>query len=564
VLPDSFFAPHANRPRLRIAVLADEGRVPRYLAEAITYVERSAVARVALIVRQRGARRPARPSLGYRLYRAWDERRRRSLEDPATPVELSTVVPSIETIDVTPIVGPDSDELTGDGLRAIGDHRLDVIVDCGLRPVHGPVLQAARYGVWRHTLGDPDGSGGGAPLFWEVRGDEPVSAVGLERIGDVAGVNLTLGKVVVATAPGASQVENRHRACWAATTLLVRALRDVQAQGEEFMARRAAMLGPAAARRRPRPAPGTAEMARWLGPYVTRRIVRSVRRGRERRVSHWRMAVRVGGPVLAEGTSMVRMEGFRWIDAPHGRFFADPFLVEAAEARWLFFEDLDYASGRGRISCAPIGADGVIGDVRPALERPYHLSYPYVFAAGNDLFMIPETRAAKQIELYRCHRFPDEWQFDRALMPIPAVDSSLWIQDGRYWLFTTVSPDRVEAPQLWLFTAESLAGPWRAHPESPLSTDVRTARCAGAIVRRGGKLIRPSQDGSRVYGRSFTLNEITDLAPDRYSERRLVTVGPEWSAGLVGTHSYAVSGAIEVVDGCRLALASAVGAPSDG
>jgi hypothetical protein len=41
------------------------------------------------------------------------------------------------------------------------------------------------------------------------------------------------------------------------------------------------------------------------------------------------------------------------------------------------------------------------------LERPYHLSYPYVFFVGDDAFMLPETAANGAIELYRAVSFPD-------------------------------------------------------------------------------------------------------------------------------------------------------------
>jgi len=84
---------------------------------------------------------------------------------------------------------------------------------------------------------------------------------------------------------------------------------------------------------------------------------------------------------------------------------------------------------------------------------------------------------------------------------------------------------------------------------NPISTDVRTARNAGLIHRRDGRLLRPSQDGSRGYGSSFGLNEITVLTETDYAERPVLTVGPDWAPNMVATHTYNRIGSIEVVDG---------------
>ena len=84
--------------------------------------------------------------------------------------------------------------------------------------------------------------------------------------------------------------------------------------------------------------------------------------------------------------------------------------------------------------------------------------------------------------------------------------------------------------------------------------DVRSARSAGALFRHGGKLYRPTQDCSRSYGYSFTLNEIVRLTPRDYEERPVRTVEPgnaaSWTSTIVGTHTYARARSAEIVDGC--------------
>jgi len=242
------------------------------------------------------------------------------------------------------------------------------------------------------------------------------------------------------------------------------------------------------------------------------------------------------------------MSGFHWIDSPNGHFYADPFVVEADGKHWVYFEDFDYATRHGKISCAEV-RDGRLGGPLTVLERPYHLSYPCVFRDGDAWYMIPETASAGTVQLYRCTRFPDLWEFERELLRGSAVDTTVWIEDRVYWFFVTFQEPRGRACQLWLYSASSLDGSWTPHPANPISTDVRYARGGGAIFRHEGKLFRPSQDCSGEYGRSMTLNEIVVMDHEHYREEPRVTIDPVWMKDLVGTHTYGRAGAVEIIDG---------------
>ena len=82
----------------------------------------------------------------------------------------------------------------------------------------------------------------------------------------------------------------------------------------------------------------------------------------------------------------------------------------------------------------------------------------------------------------------------------------------------------------------------------PISSDVRNARCADAILREGHRLFRPSQDCSVRYRYSLALNEIQELNTETYAERPAVVVKP-WLPSLDATHSYARAGSVEMIDG---------------
>ena len=85
----------------------------------------------------------------------------------------------------------------------------------------------------------------------------------------------------------------------------------------------------------------------------------------------------------------LRPETFTLLASPPSRFYADPFLFEHDGATFLFFEDYDYDTGKAHISYVILGSRRTRSTPALALERPYHLSYPYVFGDdGRDSCMI--------------------------------------------------------------------------------------------------------------------------------------------------------------------------------
>ena len=115
--------------------------------------------------------------------------------------------------------------------------------------------------------------------------------------------------------------------------------------------------------------------------------------------------------------------------------------------------------------------------------------------------------------------FRIKWRLDRVLLDgLTALDATLHIEDGLFWLFANVMEGHEDRGQLWLFSSPSLDGEWRPHPRNPIVTDPGTARPAGRLFRREGVLIRPSQDCSRGYGEAVVLNRVDALSPSEYRE----------------------------------------------
>jgi len=102
------------------------------------------------------------------------------------------------------------------------------------------------------------------------------------------------------------------------------------------------------------------------------------------------------------------------------------------------------------------------------LETDYHLSYPCVFEWQDEVYMIPETRADRSIQLYRCTEFPGEWELDTVLLDdLNATDATVMEHNGRWWMFANVGEKHYPSDwdELSIFHAETLRGPWLAHSQ---------------------------------------------------------------------------------------------------
>lgn len=245
----------------------------------------------------------------------------------------------------------------------------------------------------------------------------------------------------------------------------------------------------------------------------------------------------------------------RRVRASRNVYLADPWLVTTDHRTCLFAESYDYAASRGSIVVADVARDGQLSPFRPALERPYQLSYPCVFRFDSDHYMIPESRANRTLELYRAVEFPARWTLEAVLFDgVYAADPTVVAYANRLWLFVAMTESACLRPddELFVFYADRPTGPWAAHQRNPVVADVRYARPAGAIFACGGTLIRPAQDCLRGYGHALSLRSIDRLSVSEYEEHEVARITAE-SVGVrgCGVHTYARAGDIEAIDARR-------------
>jgi hypothetical protein len=522
--------PNAAASRLRVAVVLDSLVAPAWVAAAVKHLVDSDLVELRLVLvagHERGrlvSRLWAeRRQLLFLAYERLDRRLFRTEPDAFAPVDLSRLLASTPTI-----AAPSG--LEGEAAAALESADLDVIAPLGSDGMLREALPHARYGVWAYDQRGGRSARGGPPHFWE-----------LDRAAPTAGSTLLIfrddpdaGRVVYRSQAATNRVSlfrSRNPAYWKSAAFLGRRLADLDRHGFGFIEsletyREEASPEP------PSRVPTNLEMVGFL-LRLAGRLVRS---------SWWRVNRRqwlLGYRPHGAGDS-----AWTVVTPPRDRFFADPFFVERDAEDAVFFEDYRYRRGSAIISCAVLDSHGRLSEPRPALERPYHLSYPFVFELGRETYMLPETLGAGQVELYRCTRFPDRWELEDVLLPVAGVDPTLLVHAGKLWLFLCVAePGARAADELCLFSADSLAGPWVPHPRNPVVSDVRRARPAGRVFARAGALIRPAQDMSTpAFG--VVLNRIEVLTETDYRERPIGYVELPFR----GVHTYSEDGRYDVVD----------------
>ncbi len=533
----------SDNPPLRVGLLFLAGGLrPGYgvllralaACEAATVVCLLACALPGPAARAGAGRAGAAAAWHGRLDRRLVRRHRQAGDDPADP---KLHFPAAETLacQAAPAAGRWTFAAdTAGGIRALA---LDVLLALDRSDWSDELATLARHGLWHFGW---NGQGAGDldhVLFDRLRRAQPLIDCQLRRRLGVA--DPTIARMAVAAHPR-SLTLSRDGALRGAALLASRALRGL----------RGTSLPPveagAAPESLPRPGPwAVADLAarqvwRWL------RFRRQYRRG-----EWWFLAVRaLSGPAAAGEWAA----GFRPLPSAPGRYCADPFLIEQDGKTHLFFEDFDRALGRGRISHAVLGEEGMPGPVSPVLERPYHLSYPFVFRWRGQNWMVPETGANRAVELYRAESFPLRWSIHRTLLQgWKAVDATLHEDDaGRWWMFVHVSEDSRGAGALFLFMADSPLGPWRPHPANPVQSDVRHARPGGRLFYSEGRLLRPAQDCSQRYGGALWLMEVTALTAASYGERPLRRLDPLPLPGNLCLHHRDATARFEFVDGMRL------------
>jgi hypothetical protein len=180
-------------------------------------------------------------------------------------------------------------------------------------------------------------------------------------------------------------------------------------------------------------------------------------------------------------------------------FLADPFFVKEKDTFYIFFE---HATTKSRADIGLLtSVDGTNYKYRgTVLSQKFHLSYPQVFKYRNDFYMVPESKQANAVLLYKAHRFPYDWRVCDTLVPnVQLVDPSIYVSDS---LNIMVATDY--AKNMYVYEADSLLGKWKLHKQ-PIALIGTESRAGGRFFADKKGLLLPVQNFSNGYGYGVSL-----------------------------------------------------------
>lgn len=201
---------------------------------------------------------------------------------------------------------------------------------------------------------------------------------------------------------------------------------------------------------------------------------------------------------------------------------ADPFMIRVRGLWYMFFELTNRIRHKGEIALAT-SEDALKWTFEQiVLAEPFHMSYPYVFEWGGDIFMIPETGRSRSVRLYQADQFPTAWRHVATLLEGARFsDSSVFRYDDLWWLYVDAGAN-ARAPLLRLYFASELTGPWTEHPQSPLAGgDPHISRPGGRVVVIDNTPYRFTQNVYPVYGTEVRAFEVCELSKTSYREKQV-------------------------------------------
>lgn len=542
-------------PKLSIGLLLDSYSVPAWVYRAIELVVRSDFAEINLIILNSNARYVTlsasqegfigEGSAVYRLLNSIDER---LFIRGAKATETKTcerLVDEIPVLHVDPDWNGDIAAFPQESLDLKSYAQLDIIVNFGSHPPNKNLVTKTKYGIWEYRFGRGEWNNERATGYWEVVEDHTLTSAELYARGMISQGEYILYRSQIATYRF-SPARNRNGIYWFASSFLIRQMRLMSRVGEERFIQVTAKynIGPGFPGGRSPKFPSNWEMLK--GGLIT--LGRTIKEQYFRLFFHdyWYLLFNFCDHPTFD------INQFRRLTPPKGTFWADPCIIDKDGKYYIFVEEYSYAQRKGHLSVFEMESSGTCVDPVTILEKKYHLSYPFVFEQAGKYYMVPESGANKSIDLYDCEEFPYKWKYRISLMEgLRAVDTTMFYYEGKWWLFTGIRENEGAYPdvELFLFYSDTLfTKDWKSHPLNPVVSDVTNSRPAGGVYLKDGKLYRPAQNCSKIYGNSFNINEILCLSETDYKEKKITTIRPDWDRNAQATHTYNHAGKLNIVD----------------
>ena len=536
-----------NTTKLKLGLLLDSTDVPAWVYDVLQRIAIKKSSEFVLVIlnEETGKRNKKDTSkLVYSIFNRIDEKIFTKEPDPFEKKNITQIIADVPVIKVFPQEDGNAWKLSEADVKRICEYRLDILLKFGFENMQCETLNASKYGTWFYYHGDDRVMREGPPGFWEVVERLPETSSALLAEGGESTLKRVLFRSQFITYP-LSPARHRSYYFWATTSFLSRQIELLQKLGNDKYWKQTEKYNAICfSGNRSYQAPSNLQAFLSIGKILSRLIKEFTQRFFY--TEQWFLLFSLKQDIFGNISKFIEIRPSK------GKFWADPHIIRANGSYYIFVEEFLSAKKKGHISVIELDELGNWKAPIMVLEKDYHLSYPFIFEWNNKYYMVPESRANKTIDLYECVEFPDKWNFKQHLKEnISAVDTTLINYANKWWLFTAIAENAAAAPnvELFLYYSDDLfGGEWNAHPLNPIVSDVKSARPAGKLFIKDGKLFRPSQDCSTTYGYSFDLNEIEVLSETEYRERKTFSIKPNWDKRILATHTFANCDNLTVID----------------
>lgn len=546
-----------EQKKLKLGLLLDSLVIPAWFHLSIERIVNSGCAQFSLIVlnadgqklggapRKLSLLRRNKKNIAYELLNRIDKKIFFREPDAFRPVPVQDLLPDVPSVSITPFHDRNVDVFRHEDLDMLRTLDLDILIKLGFQNLHSSINSVARYGIWSYDHRDNRLFRGGPPGFWEAVENWPSTGITLSMTNEEFPDGRVIFRSQIMTFKY-SPARNRNTLFWHSSSFLPKQIELLYRLGESDFLHQTDQFNTEwnIFHHKQNVVPSNIEAIKcYVGLYL-KQFSELYHKFFSR--DQWFLLFN------ATASKTISIHDFQMIIPPKDRFWADPHVIHKEEKIFIFVEEFIYKKGKGHISVIEMDLQGHYKAPVSVLVENYHLSYPFVFEYDQKYFMIPESNENNGIDLYESVDFPSKWEFRTCLLSnIDAKDTTLFYYQGKWWLFTGITDNPGAKPEveLHIFYAEDLfSTKWQPHRLNPVISDVTTARPAGRLFMEDGKVYRPSQDCSKSYGYGININEIQQLTPDEYSEKKVAEIKPFWDNKVIATHTYTNTGKFTIID----------------
>ena len=526
-----------NKKMIKIGLMINSDEVPLWINLMIEEILKLNFVKISVIIKDNSKKnienklnRKIKEKILYNWYLSYEKKRFRPLKNLNINQKFKKLE-NINQMEVFPILKNSTCYLSDEEIEKIEKYDLDLIIRLGSNKISGKILSITKFGIWSYYSKNNNLNKIKFSSFWEILKNKSITNVNLYLDSDSN--NQIISKSIIATDP-LYITRNDINKKWKNIELTLNELHRIhqlnkiqiiEEEEEENLI------------------PNNFQIIQFIINHWKNYF--QIKRKFRNKIEQWGILFDFNKKTFDS------VEKSNKIYAPKDRYYADPFIIKKNEDCFVFIEEVIYQQQKGHISYFKIDKNGNYNLPEKILENKYHMSYPFVFEFEDNYYMIPETSENKSIDLYKCKKFPDQWEFEKTIIKnINAVDSTLLRKDNKWWLFTSIQfMESSPNDSLSIFYSDDLfSDKWTPLPKNPVVSNVRKSRSAGKIFELNREHYRPAQDCAGGYGKGIIFNKIITLNESEYYEEEVKSIYSEFDSTIEGIHTFAQCEKLRIFD----------------